>query len=116
MTQSVCARRPFEQGERVGDLRRGNAPRIFRHPPPPLTQRGPPRDHQWVETIQMSVPNLSHWKPAELLASARHHSLEGFLNKCESPFLLLIKLEDPQGELALGLMSDEPREQNRDSL
>ncbi|MET0342180.1 MAG: FHA domain-containing protein [Polyangiales bacterium] len=64
----------------------------------------------------MSVPNLSHWKPVELLASARHQSLEGFINKCESPFLLLIKLEDPQGELALGLLSDEPREQNRDSL
>lgn len=64
----------------------------------------------------MSAPNLAHWKPSELMASLRHQSLEAFVAKCETPYLLLIKLDDPQSELALGLAAGEPHEQGRDGL
>ena len=64
----------------------------------------------------MSAPNLANWKPGDLLSSARSQPLEAFVARCEAPYLLLIKLDDPNSELALGLEADEPREQGRDGL
>jgi hypothetical protein len=64
----------------------------------------------------MSAPNLANWKPSDLLSSARNQPLDAFVTQCDAPYLLLIKLDDPNSELALGLEADEPREQGRDGL
>ena len=64
----------------------------------------------------MSASNLANWKPNDLLSSARSQPLEAFLTHCEAPYLLLIKIDDPKSELALGLEADEPRDQGRDGL
>lgn len=64
----------------------------------------------------MSAPNLAQWKPGDLMSSARNQPLEAFAAHCEAPYLLLVKLDDPNSELALGLEADEPREQGRDGL
>lgn len=51
-----------------------------------------------------------------MVLSATQQSLDEFLADCDTPYLLLIRLEDPNSELALGLLSSEPREQGRDGL
>jgi len=61
-------------------------------------------------------PNLSHWKPRQTVLNAKQQTLEEFVADCESPYLLLIRLDDPNSELAVGLASQEPREQARDGL
>ena len=64
----------------------------------------------------MSAANLAHWKPREMVLNARQQTLEEFVAECETPYLLLIRLEDPNSELAIGLATQEPREQGRDGL
>jgi hypothetical protein len=64
----------------------------------------------------MSAAPLANWKPRELVLSARHRTLEDFLTDCEAPYLLCIRVDDANSELAVGLASQEPREQGRDGL
>jgi hypothetical protein len=64
----------------------------------------------------MSHANLANWKPRELILAARHRTLEDFAADCEAAYLLCIRIEDPSSELAIGLATQEPREQNRDGL
>ncbi|MDB4974505.1 MAG: hypothetical protein JWN48_2846 [Myxococcaceae bacterium] len=66
--------------------------------------------------MEMSPANLAHWKPRELVSSARQQTLEQFAAECESPYMLLIRLDDVNSELAVGLATQEPREQGRDGL
>jgi hypothetical protein len=64
----------------------------------------------------MSHANLAQWRPRELLLNVQQQTLDEFVAECESPYLLLIRLEDLSSELALGLATQEPREQGRDGL
>ncbi|HEY6877611.1 MAG TPA: FHA domain-containing protein [Polyangiales bacterium] len=64
----------------------------------------------------MSAASLAHWKPRELVLSARHCSLEDFTRECDAPYLLCIRVDDPESELAVGLATQEPRDQGRDGL
>lgn len=59
---------------------------------------------------------LAHWKPREMVLHARQQTLEEFVAECETPYLLLIRLDDPTSELAVGLATQEPRDQGRDGL
>jgi len=59
---------------------------------------------------------LAHWKPRQTVLNAKQQTLEEFVAECESPYLLLIRLDDPNSELAVGLASQEPRETARDGL
>ena len=43
----------------------------------------------------MSQGNLAHWQPREIVADAQHQTIEQFRVTCESPYLLLIRLDDP---------------------
>jgi len=61
----------------------------------------------------MSATKLAEWKPRELIANARRQDVAQFTTTCESPYLLLIRLDDPHSELAVGL---DAQEQQRDSL
>ena len=51
-----------------------------------------------------------------MMLNAKQQPLDEFLAECETPYLLLIRIEDPNSELALGLLAQEPREQGRDGL
>jgi len=64
----------------------------------------------------MSATTLAHWKPREMVLNARRQTLDEFVAECETPYLLVIKLDDPNSELAIGLATQEPREQGRDGL
>jgi hypothetical protein len=64
----------------------------------------------------MSATTLAHWKPREMVLNARRQTLEEFVAACETPYLLVIKLDDPNSELAVGLATQEPRDQGRDGL
>lgn len=64
----------------------------------------------------MSTANLAQWKPREMVLNARQQTLQEFAAECETPYLLLIRIEDVNSELALGLATQEPREQGRDGL
>jgi hypothetical protein len=64
----------------------------------------------------MSAETLAHWRPREMLLDARQQTLQEFVADCETPYLLLIRLDDPTSELAVGLASQEPRDQGRDGL
>lgn len=64
----------------------------------------------------MSTANLAHWKPREMVLNARQQTLQEFAAECETPYLLLIRIDDVNSELALGLATQEPREQGRDGL
>jgi hypothetical protein len=68
-----------------------------------------------IEQQEMSAA-ISHWKPREMMLNAKQQTLDEFLAECETPYLLLIRLDDPNSELALGLLSQEPRDQGRDGL
>lgn len=59
---------------------------------------------------------LANWKPRELVLSARQQTLEEFVAACETPYLLMIRIEDPSSELAIGLATQEPRGHRRDGL
>jgi len=64
----------------------------------------------------MPATTLAHWKPREMLLNARQQTLDEFAAECETPYLLVIKLDDPNSELAVGLATQEPRDQGRDGL
>jgi hypothetical protein len=64
----------------------------------------------------MIPEKLAEWQPREMVSSARQQTLEAFAAECETPFLLLVRLDDVSSELAVGLQSQEPREQGRDGL
>ena len=49
--------------------------------------------------------DLTHWQPRELVLQAGQQSLELFLAGCESRFFLLVMLDDPNSELATGLLA-----------
>jgi len=51
-----------------------------------------------------------------MMLNAKQQTLDEFLAECETPYLLLIRLDDPSSELALGLLAQEPRDQGRDGL
>lgn len=51
-----------------------------------------------------------------MMLNAKQQALDEFLAECETPYLLLIRIEDPNSELALGLLAQEPRDQGRDGL
>jgi hypothetical protein len=51
-----------------------------------------------------------------MMLNARQQTLNEFAAECETPYLLVIKLDDPNSELAVGLATQEPREQGRDGL
>jgi hypothetical protein len=51
-----------------------------------------------------------------MLLNARQQTLDEFAAECETPYLLVVKLDDPNSELAVGLATQEPREQGRDGL
>jgi len=51
-----------------------------------------------------------------MMLNARQQTLDEFAAECETPYLLVIKLDDPNSELAVGLATQEPREQGRDGL
>ncbi|HVZ31224.1 MAG TPA: FHA domain-containing protein [Polyangiaceae bacterium] len=50
------------------------------------------------------------------MLSAKQQTLEEFVAECETPYLLLIRIDDPNSELAVGLAAQEPRQQGRDGL
>jgi FHA domain len=62
----------------------------------------------------MSTAKLTHWKPREMVTTAVQRSLEEFSAECDAQYLLLIKLDDLNSELAIGLATQEPRD--RDGL
>jgi hypothetical protein len=64
----------------------------------------------------MSAATLAQWKPRELIFAARQSSLADFLAECAATYLLCIRVDDANSELAVGLASQEPREQGRDGL
>jgi hypothetical protein len=45
----------------------------------------------------------SHWRPADLVLQALQQSLDTFIAGFESPYLLMVLLDAPDSELALGL-------------
>lgn len=45
----------------------------------------------------------SHWRPAELVLQALQQSLDSFVASFETPYLLMVLLDTPDSELALGL-------------
>jgi hypothetical protein len=47
----------------------------------------------------------TNWQPRELMLQAAQQSLDVFLAGCESRFYLLIQLDEPNSELATGLLS-----------
>jgi hypothetical protein len=47
------------------------------------------------------------WTPSELVGQALQLPLQPFLQACQSPYLLLVPLEDPNGELAAGLLGEQ---------
>jgi hypothetical protein len=51
-----------------------------------------------------------------MVLTARQQTLDEFAAECETPYLLVIKLDDPSSELAVGLATQEPREGGRDGL
>ncbi|MDB4988275.1 MAG: hypothetical protein JWN04_3453 [Myxococcaceae bacterium] len=64
----------------------------------------------------MSTAKLANWKPREMVLNAQQQTLEEFAAECDSPYLLLIRLDDVNSELAVGLAAQEPRDQGRDGL
>jgi hypothetical protein len=51
--------------------------------------------------------DLTNWQPRELVLQAQQQSLDIFLAKCESRFFLLVLLDEPNSELATGLLAVE---------
>ncbi len=49
--------------------------------------------------------DLTHWQPRELVLQAGQQSLDLFLAGCESRFFLVVMLDDPNSELATGLLA-----------
>jgi hypothetical protein len=45
----------------------------------------------------------SHWRPAELVLQAMQQSLDSFTASFETPYLLMVLLDAPDSELAVGL-------------
>jgi FHA domain len=69
-----------------------------------------------IKQNPMPAAPLAHWKPRELVLSAKHRSLEEFVAECEAAYLLCIRVDDANSELAVGLAAQEPRDQGRDGL
>jgi hypothetical protein len=51
--------------------------------------------------------DLANWQPRELVLQAQQQSLDVFLSGCDSRFYLLILLDEPNSELATGLLAVE---------
>jgi len=51
--------------------------------------------------------DLTNWQPRELVLQAQQQSLDVFLSGCDSRFYLLILLDEPNSELATGLLAVE---------
>lgn len=51
--------------------------------------------------------DLTNWQPRELVLQAQQQSLDVFLSGCDSSFYLLILLDEPNSELATGLLAVE---------
>ena len=47
----------------------------------------------------------SHWRPADLILQALQQSLDSFAASFETPYLLMVLLDAPDSELAVGLQS-----------
>src|SRR4051812_12208012 len=47
------------------------------------------------------------WTPAELVGQALQLPMQPFVEACQSPYLLLIPLDDPSGDLASGLLGEQ---------
>lgn len=50
---------------------------------------------------------LTNWQPRELVLQAVQKPLEAFVASCESPFLILVQLDELNSELASGLLAVE---------
>jgi FHA domain len=50
---------------------------------------------------------LTNWQPRELVLQVVQKPLEAFVASCESPFLILVVLDEPNSELASGLLAVE---------
>ncbi|HEY6876670.1 MAG TPA: FHA domain-containing protein [Polyangiales bacterium] len=51
--------------------------------------------------------DLTNWQPRELVLQASQQSFDTFLAGCETRFFLLILLDEPNSELATGLLASE---------
>src|ERR1700750_1701820 len=49
--------------------------------------------------------DLTSWQPRELVLQAGQQSFDTFLAGCETRFFLLIQLDEPNSELATGLLA-----------
>ncbi|HEX5656725.1 MAG TPA: FHA domain-containing protein [Polyangiales bacterium] len=49
--------------------------------------------------------DLTNWQPRELVLQAGQQSFDAFLAGCETRFFLLISLDEPNSELATGLLA-----------
>lgn len=54
--------------------------------------------------------DLTNWQPRELVLQAGQQSLDVFLAGCDSRFFLLVLLDEPSSELAMGLAVETNRE------
>lgn len=60
--------------------------------------------------------DLTNWQPRELVLQAGQQSLEVFLAGCESRFFLVVLLDEPNSELATGLLALEASRGESDGL
>lgn len=60
--------------------------------------------------------DLTNWQPRELVLQAQQQSLDVFIAGCESPFYLLVLLDEPNSELATGLLAVEASRGEGDGL
>lgn len=60
--------------------------------------------------------DLTNWQPRELLLQASQQSLDVFLAGCESRFFLVVLLDEPNSELASGLLALEASRGESDGL